>query len=316
VTPALRPRALAALLAVLAMTGVSAGCGSDARDVSRAESSGEARALLENAFARQKAVDGGDVALELKADVQGIGGLEGPLELRLEGPFKSNGKRKLPSLDWDVGFSGAGQRLSGGVIVTENDAFLRFQGRSYELGKNAFARIARRLELTHPDRWLGPGQIGWDPVSWLENPNVGDGDPIGGEDTRKITGSVDVHKAVGDVVDLLESPAVRKKLERDGRGARELGDKDLKEIEDAVKEMEVELNVDRHGVLRRLFTRIAFDLSRDGDDLRGKLSFTYVLRKVGTNPVIRAPSGARPLSELLGGFGFGGLGLGLDGKHD
>ncbi len=298
-TSALRPRALTALLAALAMTGVSAGCGSDARDAGRAETSGEARALLENAFDKQKGVDSGDVALELKANVKGARLLDGPVELRLDGPFKSNGEKRLPSLDWDVGFSGAGLRLSGGVIVTEDDAFLRFQGRSYELGKETFAKIARRLEPTHADRRLRPGQIGLDPVSWLQSPKVGDGGPVGGEDTRKITGSVDVHKAIGDVVDLIGSPALRKK-----------------EIEDAITKMHVELNVDRNDVLRRFFTRIVFKGSRDGGEVRGSLSLAYVLRKVGTNPVIRAPSGARPLSELLGGFGLGGLGFGLYGRHD
>jgi len=300
------------------MTVVSAGCGSDAREAGSAESSADARALLERAVHKQKSVDSGDIALELKADVKGIAGLQGPLALRLAGPFKSNGAKKLPSLDWDVGFSGAGQRLSGGLIATEDDAFLRFQGRSYGLGKDAFASIARRLELTRPDR---PGQIGLDPVSWLENAKVDDrGDPVGGEDTRKITGSVDVHKAIGDLVDLLESPALRKKLKEQGGTAvpelRRPADKDLKEIEDAVKAVDVELNVDRNDVLRRFFTRIVFKFPRDGDDVGGSLSLTYVLRKVGTNPVIRAPSGARPLSELSGGLGLGGLGYGLDGKRD
>jgi hypothetical protein len=320
VTQFLRPRALAALLAVLAVTLVGAGCGADRGAAGSAGSSGDATALLERALGKQKTVASGDVALDLKADGEGIEGLQGPLELRAHGPFKSGAERKLPSLDWDIDVAGGGLKLSGGLIATDDNAFLRFQGRSYELGRDAFAKFARRLEAAHPDRQRGPGLLGMDPASWLEDPKVEDGAPVGGEATRKITGPVDVHKAIGDVVDLIESPALRKKLERGGGAAPEVHkptDKDLKEIEDAIKRVDVEVNVDKNDVLRRFFTKIDFKARNGGGKVvQGRLSLSYVLRKVGGNPVIRAPSDARPLKELLGGFGLGGLGSGLYGKRD
>ena len=319
-TASLRRRAPATLLAVLAVAFGSAGCGSDRGDAGSAGSSAEATAVLERALEKQKTVDSGDLALELKADLDGIGLIPGPLDLRFQGPFKSSGENKLPNLDWDVDFTGAGQRLAGGLIATDDNAFLRFRGRSYEVGRDAFAKLARQLERAHPDRRDGPGWLGVHPVTWLENPKVEDGGPVGGEATRKVTGSVDVHKAIRDVVDLIDSPALRKKLEREGATASELHkptDKDLKEIEDAIKHVDVELNVDRDDVLRRFLARIDFRTRDDGDgqEVKGRLSLSYVLRKVGGNPVIRAPSNARPLKELLGGFGLPGLGSGLW-KHD
>ncbi len=93
---------------------------------------------------------------------------------------------------------------------------------------------------------------------------------------------------------------------------------DLKEIEDAIEGADVELAVDENDVLRRFMTDIRFDVPRDGgdEDVKGKLRLTYVLRKVGTDRVIRAPSNPRPLSELLGGFGLGGLGSGPGSPRD
>jgi hypothetical protein len=308
-------RALAALIAVLATTVATAGCGSEAAG----GGSGEARALLERAFHRQRAVKSGDLELGLKADVSGARWLRGPIELRLAGPFKSGAAGKLPSIDWDVHLAGLGQRLSGGVLATGDNAFLRFQGRSYELGRDSFATLTRRLGLARPDRRGYPRLGGIDPASWLEDPKLEDGERIGGAQTRKVTGSVDVHKAVRDLASVLDSPAVRERLRRKGLGTRPLrppSDEDLKRIEDAIEGIHVELNVDRNDLLRRFVARIDLDARHDGEGAKGRLTFAYVLRRVGTNRVIRAPSGARPLGELFGGFGLGGLGLGHYGRRD
>lgn len=304
---------------MLAIVVAGAGCGSAGGG---GGSSSEGAALLERAFAAKNAVQSGDLKLRLRADVEGLPSLDGPLELRLDGPFKSNGRGKLPSLDWGVAFEGAGQKLSGGVIATQRNAFLRFQGRSYALGESTFARLTRRLERSHPDRPRGPGQLGLDPAAWLKNPKVEDGDPVGGDDTRKVTGSIDVRKLVRDLVELVRSPAVRGRRRRDPGAPPALrgpSKHDLKAIEDSIERVDVELNVDGDDVLRRFFTEVEFNAKDDGrgKDVKGRLSLAYVLRKVGGDPVIRAPAGARPLSELVGGLGLGALGGALGGpKHD
>lgn len=167
-TASLWPRAVTALVAVLALAG--AGCGSDGDG----GGSGEARALLARAF--DKGPEAGDLALELRADLEGIRSLDGPLRLRLDGPFRSAGAARFPLLDWDVGFDGAGQRLSGGVIATGDNAFLRFQGRAYEVGEEAFRQITQSLPPRERKRPPGLGSLGLDPASWLEDPKVSDGE--------------------------------------------------------------------------------------------------------------------------------------------
>ena len=307
-----RPRLTAALLACLALAITALGCGSE-DDEGDTGDSAQARALLERAFA--KTVHSGEMTVQIKADVEGLRSLREPLELRFDGPFKSNGDRKLPILDWDVTFDGPGQRISGGVIATADNAFVLLQGRPYEIGRDAYARFARRLEVSGREKPFKPGQFGMDTASWLKDAKVEDGDPVGEDDTRKVTGSVDVRKVVKDVVELIDSPEVRRRLERSGQPAvPKPSGKDIEQIEKAIQDIDVELNVDKDDVMRRFFTEIDFNLDDggDGEDVRGKVSFVYVLSKVGGNPVIRAPSDARPLSELLGGLGpslLGGGGL-------
>ncbi len=302
-------RALAACVAILALVIVGAGCGSD----EDSGSSSDAKALLNQAFASTGTVQSGDLEMLMKADVQGSDSLDGPLALRLDGPYKSNGKKRLPSLDWDISFNGAGQKLTGGLVATANNVFLSFQGQPFELGEGTFADLTSQLDLKDAGNPLSPRQLGMDPASWIEDPKVEDGDPIGGDDTRKVTGDVDVRKVVKDMVDLVKSPAVRKRLESQGAGDANIpepSEKDLKEIEDAIEDVDVEVSVDEDEVLRRFFTEVDFDAADDGNgkDLKGKFSFTYVLREVGGDPVIRAPANPRPLKELLGGLGLGSFG--------
>ena len=296
----------APLLAVLAVALGGAGCGSDDGDDG---STRDAKALLGDTFAKQ--VDSGDLEVRVKADVEGVKSLDDPLSMTLDGPFKSNGKKKLPTLDWDFVFNGPGQKISGGLIATRDNAFVELQGQAYEVGEDVFARLSREVSRTQPDQPTSPGKLGMHPEQWLENPKVEDGDPIGGDETRRITGSVDVRKVVEDFVNVLESPAVRRQLERQGQSGNlpKPSRAEVKEIEDAIEDVDVELDVDDNDVLRRFAAEVRFK-DPDKEDVTGKLDLTYVLRKVGTDPVIRAPADPRPLSELLGGFGLGGLGGG------
>ena len=305
----------AALIAALLLSlALLAGCGGD----DGGGDSREAKALLERAFSKQ--VKSGDLRLDLKADLEGGGErLKDPIAVKLEGPYRTGSRRQLPQLDWDVSFKGLGQSLRGGLVATTANAFLELQGQAYEVGARTYQSLSRRYGALQPGRPRGLTAFGVDPSTWLKDPELEeDGGSIGGDATRKITGSVDVRKAARDLVELTRSPALRRQLERQGRPVPRLGrptDKDLDEVEDAIQEFDIEVNVDENDVVRRLFADLDFDVPGDesGDDLKGgRRSFTYVLTKVDTNPVIRAPQNPRPLRELLGGFGLGALGGGLD----
>lgn len=315
-SPHSRTRALLCALASLAIALAGLGCGGD----DGGGDSREAKALLEKAFSTP--VRSGELRIDLKADLDGGGKrLEEPLTLEVEGPFQWGGRKRLPLVDWDVSFNGAGADVKGGLVATADNGFLELQGQAYQLGTEAFASLARQYAaLDTGGRPRSLGAFGVDPTAWLKDAELeGDGESIGGDDTRKIKGTVDVRKAAKDIAGLTRSPRLRRELERRGRPAPALPkptDEDLDEIDEAVEEFDVEVNVDENDVVRKFAADFDFDLPGDqGDDLKGgRIELTYVLEKVNTKPVIRAPQNARPLGELLDGFGLGSLGGGLGGR--
>ena len=293
---------LLALVATLTLALIGAGCGGD----DGGGSSDDASALLEKAFSTQ--VDSGDLKLEFKAEIDGLAQLSGPLSLSLSGPFKSDGAKDIPVLDWDIVAEGAGQTFDIGLTVTDDNAFVEYQGESYEVGTELFDQFKQQYAAQQPDEQLTLKSFGLDPATWLEDPEVEDGDEIGGDATQLVTGSVDVEQVVRDLYSLTKSDAFRQQLESQGQTVPEIpepSDEDIKKITDAVDELKLEVNVDVNDVARRVSISADFTVPEgtgDGEVKGGSLSFGYTLEEVGIDPQIEAPANAKPLSELTQQF--------------
>jgi len=300
---------LLTIIATLALAAVGAGCGGDGGG-----GSDEAEALLEKAF--EKNVDSADLKIDVKADLEGVQQLDGPLSLTIDGPYKSQGKKKLPLFDWDINVEGGGQSFAGGLVVTADNAFVEFQGTNYEVGTELFQRFASQIEQQSTPGPQNLKALGVDPASWLSEPEVEDGDDIGGDSTQVVTGDVDVERVVKDIYDLVQSPAIKQQLEAQGQAAPEIKEpsqEQLDKVKDAIENLRFEANVDENDVLRRVFVDAEFKVPEGADagSLQGgKVSFEFVLNEVGNDPTIEAPEGARPLSELTQRFGLQGLGGG------
>src|SRR5437588_6988693 len=111
---------------------VFAGCGSSA---------GSVDALLSKTFGSNKSVKSGRVNAQIDANVQGVSGLNG-LRLRLNGPFESAGKDKLPRFDFTLGISAGGQAFSAGGVSTGSHGWLRVNGQAYAVPDSVFKRFA------------------------------------------------------------------------------------------------------------------------------------------------------------------------------
>ena len=295
------------VLPLLAALALLAGCGGD--DAPSAEESADAQALLEKAFSKQ--VDSADLKLDMKADLEGLDQLKGPVSVSLSGPFKSSGEDQLPVLDWDLKAKFAGQTIDAGMVVTEDNAYVSFRGQDYEVGEQVFEQLkssfAKQRKQAGGQQSLK--QFGIDPTDWLKDPEVEDGQDIGGDSTRKISGDVDAEKVVEDVLGALRSPALRRQLESQGQAVPQVNEADVEKVTDAIEDVRFEVNVDEDGVARRMFAEVEFKVPEDADagDLEGgKVSFEFVLEKVGIDPEIEAPSNAQPLGVLLGQLGLGG----------
>jgi len=297
-----------ALLASLAVGLLAAGCGGDD------SSSEDAQALLEKAFGKE--VNSGDLEIDAEAQIDGLASLAGPLTFSMSGPFKTEDRRQVPVLDWDISAQGAGQELDAGLIVAEDNAFVEYGGESYEVGPELFGQIQEQYARQRPEEEPTLRSYGIDPATWLEEPRVEDGEDIGGDPTRVVTGSVDVEKVVRDLYSLTRSDAFRRQLESQGQTVPEVpepSDEDIDKIVEAVDRLELEVNVDEQDTLRRLALDADFTVPEgtgDGQIKGGSLSFAFTLNEVGVEPQIEVPSDPRPLTELTQRFG-GVLGGGV-----
>lgn len=293
---------LIAIVATLALALIGAGCGGD----DEGGSSDDASALLEKAFS--KPVDSGSLKLDFNAEIDGLAQLSGPLSLSISGPFKSDGPKDIPVLDWDIVAKGAGQTFDIGLKATDDNAFVEYQGESYEVGTELFAQFKQQYAAQQPDGQPTLKSFGVDPASWLEDPKVEDGDDIGGDPTQVVTGSVDVEKVVRDLYAVTKSDAFRQQLESQGQPAPEIpepSDEDIQKIVDAIETLELKINIDENDVARRLAVSTDFTVPEgtgDGEIKGGSLSLDYTLEEVGIDPQIDAPANPRPLSELTQRF--------------
>src|SRR5215217_3852988 len=75
------------------------------------------------------------IALSMKSS-------EGETALGLDGPYKSNGKGKLPSVNWDLTLTGpAPQPVEAKLISTGDDAFVVYKGETYHVGRDNIAQL-------------------------------------------------------------------------------------------------------------------------------------------------------------------------------
>ena len=311
----LRPRllllALAAVLAALVI-----GCGGGDGEGASADEDTSVDQVLKDTFSGKKKVESGKLDLSLKLDVQGSSDsqLQGPISLRLSGPFQTEGKGKLPQFDIDAAFEGAGQSLKAGVISTGDKAFVNFQGTDYAVSDQVFQQFKAGYEQAQKQSADKGNQqslatLGIDPRRWLTNPKNEGEAKVGDTDTIKITGGVDVNKLLDDVNTALDKA---RSLGVQGSDSlpEKLTDKQKQEAADAIKDLSVEIYTGQDDTtLRRMLVNMGVEAPDDGGGATsGTLSLDFSLLELNEDQSIEAPSGAKPFDELLGQLG--GLGLG------
>lgn len=316
---AIPTRALSMLIALLAAGAlVVTGCGSSD---SGGGGSSDAKTLLKQAFSKRasKAKDA-DVKVSLAANFDGgPAQLQQPLKLEFGGPVKSKGENKFPQLDWDFKAQGLGKVIDGGVTVTDDNAFVSYKGRDYEVGKAQFAKFKTQTESQagKPNQPQSLSDLNVDPNDFLTDLKEQDGQPVTGIPTTRVTGTVDTEKLIRTFLKVLKDPAVKNQLQ--GRQPPQLTDDQIKKVKEAVKGVDFAVDIDKKAkVVRRLNATIDFkvpaDVQSNAQGLKGgKLAFKIEVGKLGPGTSIEAPSGARPIKELSQQLGLGLLGGGLGG---
>jgi hypothetical protein len=309
-----RFRFIALLALLLAATAGLSACGGD-DDTSGAS----ADELLKATFGEEAEVRSGDLTAALRLDAKGLASIQGPIELKLNGPFESRGDGKLPELDLTIALSGGGTSFAAGAVTTGEKAWLRLQGTDYEVDDATFEEFRKGYEASagKEDDESGPSfsALGIDPLKWLRDAKVAGEETVGGAETHRITAGVDVGAFLEDVSTLLGKAG---QLGQATQGVpTQLTEQQRKDIEASVKGATLEVWTGKEDTtLRRV--RLVVDIAvpeaareRAGGLSSGTLSFDLTIAELNEPQEVSEPEDARPLADLRNLIGGGATGATL-----
>jgi hypothetical protein len=295
--------------------------------------------IIDETFANETKVTSGVIDVNIEGSAEGTTG--GSFSASVSGPFQGSedDKDALPQLDLtaDANATAVGQSFDfgGGLTITEDNAFIAYQGDTYELGSDTFSQLRQGIEAAaeqagvqqDEESSLAPGaairqsceqaveQAGGDDTSacdidfgaWLTNLSDEGTEDIGGVSTTHVSGDIDVQRIVEDLIAVAEAAG--------GAAAGAIPSEDqIRQVTDAVEEAGFDLySGEDDRILRGLDFSFAIDPTAiPGAETAGveRVSLTFTLRLTGVNEeqTVNAPSGAKPLSDLLGSdFDLGNL---------
>jgi hypothetical protein len=271
-----------------------------------------AKNTLDKAFSTP--IKSADVAADLQVKLDGAPQLSGPIELRVSGPYHSNGRSQLPEMDLQASLSAGGKSVPFGFTATRTNVWLSVQNQAYELGRQATRQINHELQKQQSS---GKGntplsQLGIDPLSWVKDAKEEGDSTVGGTATRHVSGKLDVSKMLEDL-----NKAVQKAPSNLGgtRKPQALTDKQREQIQKVVKDPRIDVYVAKaDNTLRRIAADLQLSVPKDkqaqvGGIKGGTVAFSIEFANVGNARAVTPPKNARPLSDLtnqLGGSLFGG----------
>jgi hypothetical protein len=306
-----RPAVLLSLLLLLAL-GLLAGCGGGDDEEGAVSADTDVNELLTKTFTGKKQVDSGNLDLSLVIEAQGgETQLEGPVTIKLSGPFQSQGDGQLPEFSLDASLEAGGQSFSAGATSTGEKGYLSFQGTDYVVDDQIFQQFKAGFEEAQQqgsDQQQSFASLGMDPRKWLTDPqNEGDA-KVGDDDTIKITGGVDVAALLDDVNNALEKASSLGLSQADV--PERITEAQKRQVIEAVKDPRVEIYTGKDdAILRRMVVNLGVEDAGSGTN--GTVAFDISITDLNEDQDIAEPADAKPFDELLGqlgGLGLGGLG--------
>ena len=271
--------------------------------------------VLAQTFGEDKSIKSGRLEVSVRVDENVVPNLQGPVALRLSGPFSSTEPDELPRFDFEVGIDASGQRLTAGAVSTGDKGFLRFQGQAYAVGEELFEQFrkgyAEQAKCNEEkDEGVSFSTIGVDPRRWLKDPEKEGTEEVGGTTAIHISSGVDVPRFVEDLnrilgrTDVQQDPCAEEEAEAQPKpSSRQLTDEQRKQIVEAVQDARVDIwTGEDDKTLRRL--NVDLRLDGPGDDSKpGRVQLDLLLGALNDEQEITAPKDAKPLDELVAGLG-------------
>jgi hypothetical protein len=265
--------------------------------------------VLSETFGPDKPIRSGNLVLAARLDLKGVQGLNGPVDIDLTGPFQSNGKGKLPNFDLALGLGVGGETLQAGLVSTGSKGYVKLQGAAFDVGKELYESFRTGYEGAQKDAKPSKDAptfeaLGIKPLRWLSDPQRrGEEEDVAGTKTIHIAAKVDVKRFLLDVSQLLDK-AKGIEIQGAGKVPGGLTAKQRDQVARSVKSTTVDIWTGKDDkVLRKLRIAVRLDVPSDArKSVRGLSSGTIVLtlaiNDLNEKQTIKAPRGARPLSEL------------------
>ncbi len=295
-------------LAAVASTAIGiAGCGGSEGETASAGSSTDAKTLLVSTFqpsGEGSKIKSGTIEIKIDGKTTGASALEGTASAKIAIDEGKDGK--LPNFKADVSVDGqqkGGQpfKLNAGGTYTGGRFYVNYDGENYDVGEELSKRAVTSMQQAIDQSGEGDqqqlvGQLGLNPETWLTDPKVEGDEKIGGTDTYRITGAVDVKQLVPDILD-----AARKAQSLTGTGATgqkvpTVTDAQLEQVTKDIDKLDVTIWTGKDDkILRQL--KVDMKLGDDKSSLDGSIQLT--LTGVNEPQEISAPSDTKPITDLM-----------------
>lgn len=308
-----RFRILTILFALVALASALAACGGGG-------GSEDPQAVVDEATLQ--GIESADLDLSLGL---GIAGSEsGHLDFKLAGPFQSESEAELPELDLSASAHGqVGSEkvdFDGGFTLLGDRAFVGYEGTEYEVDPGTFsfvrALIKRRTGVKNPSSEVTACQEAASELklsNLMEDLKSGGSAEVGGTDTTKVSGELDVGGAVDAAIELSEDPACRQQLDATGSlPSKARLEKGKGELESAVKSAHVDLYVGDDHIVRRIAVQATIEppKRKGGEKVKSvEVEFDLKLNGVNEEQTIEAPPSSKPLNALFAKLGINPLEL-------
>jgi len=266
--------------------------------------SADATDTLNKAFSTP--IQSARIDLEVSIKLDGVPQLKDPIKLSVQGPYESGGSQTIPKANWDISASAAGQNFSAGFVSTGENAWVQFQGQSYEIGSAAVAQINKQIkQAASTNKQKGLSQFGIDPRNWLEDAKSEGTDTVAGVETNHVSATLNVGKLLDDLNQIVKKAG----SSISGSSSAQLSPSQKKQIQDVVENPTFDVYAGKDdNVIRRLSADIAFKVPSDkqaqvGGLKSGTVSFSIEFADVGKPQTITPPTNAKPLSALTSQLG-------------
>jgi hypothetical protein len=214
----------------------------------------------------------------------------GDTALGLTGPYRSNGKGKLPSVDFNLNLAGpTASPIEAELISTGDDAFVIYQGETYQVGKDKLAQLGM-MGGTNPSA-TDIAKLMAKMQDWFPESDTQANATLNDEEVTRLTGKLDLSEALKDMKSLAQQPGAS-----GFEGLNQLSGGDLAQIAKQVSDPRFTVDIAKSdGKLRRIAARMKVD---DGSS-EGTVSFSLQLKDVDKPVNITAPASGKPIEQLM-----------------